>query len=142
MRDNNIYLKDYEEQLNSEGITPEQQCLDIIDLIREKGGFYDELREKVETYLEHYKSGKKVKKGRKLIEPWEYLQSFTCDPAGEMTKIENRHPVVMEPIPGTNSFRTYRDLEEDAKECRLLHWILLELDTILHRPDTYWHRGL
>lgn len=141
MRNNNIGYDEYEKLLDEAGITPEQECQDIIELINGKPGWYAAFREKVETYLEHLQTGKQVKVGRKSYTAQEYLNTFICEPVEVLTRIERRRPPIDTPN-GDGTFNRTSDLTDDErKECRLLHWIYIELETISHRTNPEWKRA-
>lgn len=132
-RINNIWYVEYIQNLVSDGVTPRDEVNDILDLIEGEDGF-DKLRENLHTFDNAMMTGEPVKVGkRKTLSAQDFLCSFVCDPALELTQYERQFPIVETPI-GDGRYRVSRDIPEEGRRvCQRLHWIYIELETIEYR---------
>ena len=132
MRDNNKYYVDYIDELEEQGITPEMEVDDIVELIKDHEELTD-LKYKLKQFKANLQAGVLVRVGRKNLMPAEYLQTFMCIPAELMGKLERKRPWIKEPQPD-GTVRVRYDLTPEEKELyKLYHWIYLEMEVILYR---------
>jgi len=141
MRENNIYWEDYEKQLQDAGITPWDQMQDIHNLIKGKDDSYDGIRDGLQA-MEGILTNGTTKRGRKTY-TMDDLAEFICIPAHRLDMIVKQFPLIERPI-GDGRYNVWRDLSPQAiEECKLLHWIFIELGTIARRikgGETYQPR--
>ena len=133
-RTNEIYYKDYIQQLDTAGITPADEIEDILEEVKDRqGDFYPEFRKWLGIVLENLETRNPIKQGRKAIDFESYLINTVCMPALYSAGIESEFPVKMtDNKDGT--FSAYREFPaEVVEELRLLHWCYLELETVMTR---------
>lgn len=130
-RNNDVYWKDYIEQLDKAGIAPKQQVEDVLDeILVMNGEFYDKFREQLNIVKERVETKETIKEGRRKIDFYDYLTKTACMPADYSSSIYRQYPY--EDVPrGDGTFvRTKKLPDRVREELKLLHWCLLELQTV------------
>jgi hypothetical protein len=129
-RNNNIFYKDYEQQLDDAGVTPEDEIRDIQKEIKDMHGeFYEEFRRWLGIVLENLETKSPIKEGRKKIQFDTYMTNTICMPISHATEIERGYPIKMIPR-GDGSYTVHKEFPDKVtEELKLLHWCYLELET-------------
>lgn len=130
MRNNSVAYSEYLRTLERDGVTIDQELLDVLDVIQVGDtAFFYALRSDVSTVREHLRTGKPIIEngGKRILSPREFLATFIGDPAVRLTSLVGYWPQApTEDKPGTD----FRDAP-DAVQC--LAWIYYELRTVMQR---------
>lgn len=140
LRNNNIFWKTYHEELNKKNITPFDEVEDCLALIKdEKADFYNDLRSNLEAVKLMMENGEPLvvkttgRRPKTYKTPADYISTFICDPAEKMNEIMTQRPWIKTPA-GEGMYHVRYDVTtEEARECRMLHWLYVELETIFER---------
>ena len=133
-RENNIFIGDYEKQLDDAGISPEDELHDVMEEIADRSGeFYDILRARLQAILDNYDTREPIKEGRKKIDFRPYILKTACMSAEYMFKTEKGYPIEATEL-GNGSYTQRRVYPPEVEEeLELVFWCYHEMEMVHYR---------
>ena len=133
-RENNIFIGDYEKQLDDAGISPRDELHDVMKEIADRSGdFYDIFRARLQAILDNYDTQGPIREGRKKIDFRPYILKTACMSAEYMFKTEGGYPIEATELGNGSHVQRRIYPPEVEEELELISWCYTELEMIHYR---------